>query len=139
MTYSKIIAGTMTWGQWGKSLSKNDMMARLDHCLKENITTFDHADIYGGYTTENEFGHAFKESNIRREAVQFISKCGIQYMSNNRNNSVKHYDYSSKYIIWSVEQSLKNLHTEYLDTLLLQRPSPLMQPDDIAEVGREHV
>ena len=133
MTYSKIIAGTMTWGQWGKSLSKNDMMARLDHCLKENITTFDHADIYGGYTTENEFGHAFKESNIRREAVQFISKCGIQYMSNNRNNSVKHYDYSSKYIIWSVEQSLKNLQTEYLDTLLLHRPSPLMQPDDIAE------
>ena len=133
MTYSKIIAGTMTWGQWGKSLSKNDMMARLEHCLKENITTFDHADIYGGYTTENEFGHAFKESNIRREAVQFISKCGIQYMSNNRNNSVKHYDYSSKYIIWSVEQSLKNLQTEYLDTLLLHRPSPLMQPDDIAE------
>ncbi|WP_339630704.1 aldo/keto reductase [Bizionia echini] len=133
MTYSKIIAGTMTWGQWGKSLSKNDMMARLDHCLKENITTFDHADIYGGYTTENEFGHAFKESNIRREAVQFISKCGIQYMSNNRNNSVKHYNYSSKYIIWSVEQSLKNIQTEYLDTLLLHRPSPLMQPDDIAE------
>ncbi|SFN48918.1 Predicted oxidoreductase [Bizionia echini] len=133
MTYSKIIAGTMTWGQWGKSLSKNDMMARLDHCLKENITTFDHADIYGGYTTENEFGHAFKESNIRREAVQFISKCGIQYMSTNRNNSVKHYDYSKEYIFWSVEQSLKNLQTEYLDTLLLHRPSPLMQPDDIAE------
>ena len=54
-------------------------------------------------------------------------------MSDNRNNKVKHYDYSKDYIIWSVEESLKNLHTEYLDLLLLHRPSPLMHPNEIAE------
>ncbi len=133
MTYSKLIAGTMTWGVWGKSLLKNDMIAILKHGVSENITTFDHADIYGGYTTETEFGQAFKDSGIYREDVQFISKCGIQYMSANRKNVVKHYDYSKDYIIWSVEASLKNLQTDYLDTLLLHRPSPLMQPDEISE------
>ncbi|WP_200837194.1 aldo/keto reductase [Dyadobacter sp. 3J3] len=45
----------------------------------------------------------------------------------------KHYDYSSAYIIWSVEQSLRNLRTDYLDLLLLHRPSPLMKSDEIAE------
>lgn len=131
--YSKIISGVMTWGVSGKQLSKSQMQSTINHCVDIGITTFDHADIYGGYTTEAEFGNAFKDSGISRDAIQFISKCGIQYMSDNRNNKVKHYDYSKDYIIWSVEQSLKNLQTEYLDLLLLHRPSPLMQPDDIAE------
>jgi predicted oxidoreductase len=54
-------------------------------------------------------------------------------VTENRENSVKHYNYSKDYIIWSVENSLKNLHTDYLDVLLLHRPSPLMQADEIAE------
>ncbi len=45
----------------------------------------------------------------------------------------KHYEYSKDYIIWSVENSLKNLQTDYLDVLLLHRPSPLMIADEIAE------
>lgn len=123
----------MTWGDWGKRFSKNEMIALLQHCIDIGITTFDHADIYGGYTTEAQFGKAFADSKISRDSIQLISKCGIQYQSENRNNSVKHYDYSKKYIIWSVEESLKNLKTEYLDLLLLHRPSPLMHPDEIAE------
>ena len=54
--YSRIIAGTMTWGSWGKQLSKNEMIALMHHCLDVGITTFDHADIYGGYTNEADFG-----------------------------------------------------------------------------------
>jgi predicted oxidoreductase len=53
--------------------------------------------------------------------------------SENRDNSIKHYDYSKSHIIESVEQSLKNLQTDYLDVFLLHRPSPLMQADEIAE------
>jgi predicted oxidoreductase len=103
------------------------------HCyLENNITSFDHADIYGDYTTEAAFGKAFIESNIDRQKVQFISKCGIQMINEERKNVVKHYDYSTNYIMWSVEQSLKNLQTDYLDLLLLHRPSPLMKADEIA-------
>jgi predicted oxidoreductase len=133
LKYSKIIAGTMTWGSWGKQLSKKDMIALMHHCLDHGISTFDHADIYGAYTTESTFGKAFMDSGIKREDIQLISKCGIQYLSDNRDNKVKHYDYSKDYIIWSVEQSLNNLETEYLDLLLLHRPSPLMVAEEIAE------
>ena len=91
------------------------------------------ADIYGGYTTEASFGKALEKSKIDRKKVQLISKCGIQYVSENRNNKIKHYQYDKDYIIWSVENSLKNLRTDYLDILLLHRPSPLMEADEIAE------
>lgn len=129
---SKIIAGTMNWGVWDKNLSTQEMAHLMHVCVENQITTFDHADIYGGYTTEAEFGKAFAESKIERNKVQFISKCGIKHVTVNRPNKVKHYDYSKDYIVWSVEQSLKNLQTDYLDILLLHRPSPLMISEEIA-------
>lgn len=130
---SSVIAGTMNWGVWDKNLSAKEMENFISICLENNITTFDHADIYGAYTTEETFGQAFSGSKIAREKVQFISKCGIQLVADSRKNNIKHYDYSKEYIIWSVENSLKNLQTDYLDVLLLHRPSPLMQADEIAE------
>lgn len=123
----------MTWGSWGKQLATKDMISLMHHCLKNSITTFDHADIYGGYTTEADFGKAFSKSGINRDDIQLISKCGIQYLSDNRANTVKHYDYSKDYIIWSAETSLKHLQTDYLDLFLLHRPSPLMHPDEVSE------
>lgn len=132
-TYSRIIAGTMTWGIWGKHLSTKKMLRLMEHCLEHNITTFDHADIYGDYTNEAQFGKAFVKGSIKREQVQLISKCGIQFNAKERANRVKHYDYGTNYIIDSVERSLKMLQTEYLDLLLLHRPSPLMNPEEIAE------
>lgn len=131
--FSKIIAGTMTWGIWGKNLDKNQIIDLINSCLETGITTFDHADIYGGYTTESDFGTAFRESQIKREDIQLISKCGIQLPTANRNTKIHHYDYSKSHIIWSAENSLKNLKTEYLDLFLLHRPSPLMQADEINE------
>ncbi len=122
----------MTWGKWGKNLDIKGIISLMETCLQEQISTFDHADIYGGHTTEEDFGKAFSESKIDRSAIQLISKCGIKYISENRNYDIKHYDYSEEYIIWSVENSLKNLQTDYLDVLLLHRPSPLMIVDEIA-------
>lgn len=132
MLFSKIISGVMTWGTWGKNLSENGIIELINSCLENNITTFDHADIYGGYSTEASFGKALKNSTLDREKIQLISKCGIAIIEG-RNSKVKHYDYSKEYIVWSVENSLKNLNTDYLDALLLHRPSPLMQIDEIAE------
>lgn len=123
----------MTWGLWGKKFSTSQMIDLIHHCIEHTLTTFDHADIYGAYTTEADFGKAFAESGIQRETIQLITKCGIQLICENRENKVKHYKYSKEYIIWSVENSLKNLKTDYLDLLLLHRPSPLMQPVEIAE------
>ncbi len=131
--FSRIISGTMTWGQWGKNLSTNDMATRIEAIVGLGINSFDHADIYGGYTTEAEFGSAFLASGIPRESVQFISKCGIQYPSDARPLAVKHYDYSSDHIIQSVDNSLRHLQTDYLDLLLLHRPSPLLEPEEVTK------
>ena len=127
----------MNWGIWDKKLNTTEIEQLIHVCVENNISTFDHADIYGGYTTESEFGKGFFSSKIAREKLQFISKCGIQTVTENRKNTIKHYDYSKEHIIWSVENSLKNLKTDYLDVLLLHRPSPLMQSDIIAEAAEK--
>ena len=82
---------------------------------------------------KEDFGKAFSESGINREDIQLISKCGIQYITDKRKHAVKHYDLSKDYIIWSVEESLRLLKTDYVDLILMHRPSPLMHPDNIAE------
>ncbi len=133
MKLSKIIAGTMTWGAWGKKLDTQGMINLLNTCLENQITTFDHADIYGDHTTEKEFGTALKGSNVSRSNIQLISKCGIKYVADNGNYPIKHYSYTKKHIVTSVENSLKNLQTDYLDILLLHRPSPLMDSVEISE------
>jgi len=123
----------MSWGNWGKQLSFKEQVEMIHFCAESGNTTFDHADIYGDYTTERSFGKALRESKIQREEIQLISKCGIQYVGKTRENKIKHYNYSKDYIVWSAEESLKNLNTDYLDVFLLHRPSPLMQPSEIAE------
>ncbi len=130
--YSRIIQGCMGWGIWGSDLSENEMTERIHHCLENGITTFDHADIYGDYTTEAAFGKALKASKVPREEIQLISKCGIQYVGETRTNEIKHYQYDAEYLIWSAEKSISDLKSDYLDLLLLHRPSPLMQPQEIA-------
>jgi predicted oxidoreductase len=102
-------------------------------CTENGNSIFDHADIYGNYTTEAGFGKAFVDSGINREDIQLISKCGIQLINERRGSRIKHYEYAKEYIISSAETSLRNLKTDYLDTFLLHRPSPLMQPDEISE------
>ena len=81
---SPIVAGTMNWGIWDKKLSTSEMIHLINICIENKISTFDHADIYGSYTTEAEFGKAFAESKIAREKIQLISKCGIQLEGNRK-------------------------------------------------------
>ena len=139
MNLSRIISGTMNWGIWGVNHSKQDMSKLISESFDSGINSFDHADIYGGYTTEESFGDAFAETGIKREDVFFISKCGIMYPSEKLPVKIKHYDYSEDHINKSVDNSLRNLKTDYLDCLLLHRPSPLMDISIIADTVRRLV
>jgi len=130
MKKHSLVVGTMTWGCWGSALNNNEMVNRIEGALELGLNRFDHADIYGDYTTEFEFGAALKQSNVAREDIELITKCGIQ-MTRGRANRVKHYQYDSKYIIQSAERSLKNLGTDYLDLFLLHRPSPLLDTEQV--------
>ena len=72
--------------------------------------------------------------NIDREKIQLISKCGIVMNSDRKPSPLKYYHYDSSYIQNCVHESLAHLKTDYLDLLLLHRPSPLMNPEEIAKV-----
>lgn len=122
----------MRWGIWGANLSAKEVQNLIEVSVNENLTTFDHADIYGGYTTEELFGKAFSEMKIEREKIQIVTKCGICIPTEKKNFPLKHYNYSKEYILNQVDESLKNLKTDYIDLLLLHRPSPLMNPEEIA-------
>lgn len=138
LTVSRLVAGVMTWGVWGHNLSVKEMQALIEHCLSIGITTFDHADIYGHYTTEATFGNALAGLSIPRNEIQLISKCGIRLVCDERpENRVKAYDVSKEYIIESAERSLRNLQTDYLDLLLVHRPSPLMRAEEVAAAFAE--
>lgn len=122
----------MRWGIWGANLNPKEIQSLIEICLEEGFTSFDHADIYGDYTTESDFGKAWEGMSINREKIQLISKCGI--ILKNEQHPIKYYNYQSSHILQSVENSLKNLKTDYLDALLLHRPSPLIDVYEIAEV-----
>lgn len=130
---SRLIQGCMTWGIWGKDLNTADMTKRIEANVELGVTSFDHADIYGNYTTEAAFGKALTHSSVHRNEIELITKCGIQLVHAGRGTRVKHYNYRASYIIQQAEQSLQNLQTDYLDVFLLHRPSPLMEVDEIKE------
>jgi len=131
---SPVIAGCMKWGQWGEKFTTQQHLRLIEECLDYKITTFDHADIYGDYTAEEEFGNALKENPSLRRQMQIITKCGIRRFTPNRpGNKIHSYDTSKEYIIHAAENSLKNFNTDYLDVFLIHRPDPLMNPHEIAE------
>lgn len=94
---------------------------------------FDLADIYGDYQVESTFGAALRLDLALRERLFLISKCDIKLVSAHRpEHRLKHYDTSRAHIVESVETSLRQLHTDRLDLLLLHRPDPLMDADEVA-------
>lgn len=131
---SRIIAGVWKWGAWGWELNTQQHLDLIYACLDHEVTTFDHADIYGDYTSEGDFGKALALAPHLRQRIEIVSKCGIKLKSPNRpQHRIKHYDTSREHLIASVENSLRELHTDYIDVLLIHRPSPLMDADEVAE------
>ncbi len=133
MQFSQIVAGVMKWGAWGARFSVADYDRIIRKSIEVGVSTFDHADIYGDYTTEAEFGAVVGRDPALRQQMQLVTKCGIRMVSPHRpQHTIKSYDTSYRHILASVDRSLKNLHTDYLDALLIHRPDVLMDTDEIA-------
>ena len=128
----KLVAGTMRWGSWGAKMSTAQYVETISKWLDYGVNEFDLANLYGDYSCEREFGAALNRLPVQRSELKLISKMGIENPSSVRQNIVKHYNYSSIHIVECVEQSLRDLQTDYLDILLLHRPSPLMEGEEIA-------
>ncbi|BFM48040.1 aldo/keto reductase [Marinomonas sp. THO17] len=129
---SRIAQGFWRLQDWG--WSDQETLAFIEQCLHLGVTTFDHADIYGDYRCEELFGKALMRKPILRDKIEIVTKCSILLPSEQRPEiKVHRYDYRSEHILSSVDRSLDNLQCEYIDTLLLHRPSPLMDADEVAQ------
>lgn len=128
---SRVIAGCWRMTEWNM-----DAQARLrwiEACIEQGVTSFDHADIYGGYAVEALFGEALALSPAIRQRIQLVSKCGIRLVSPARpGHRIKSYDTSAAHIAASVDHGLHALRTDHLDLLLIHRPDPLMDAAEVA-------
>lgn len=132
---SPIVAGMWRLPQW--KLDAPGLARWIAQALDLGISTFDHADIYGGYSVEAAFGEALAAAPGLRDRVQIVTKCGIRLVSAARPaHAIKSYDTSHGHVVASVENSLRVLRTDRIDLLLIHRPDPLAEPDEIAEAFR---
>jgi predicted oxidoreductase len=128
---SPIVAGMWRMTEWNL-----DVPARarwIEQALELGIDSFDHADIYGDHGVESLFGEALAAAPGLRERIKLVTKCGIRLASQDQGVTVKHYDTSAAYVRGRVEQSLRNLHTERLDMVLVHRPDYLMDAAALAD------
>lgn len=132
LSYSRLIHGLWRLSDWNQS--NQETLSLIEHNMERGITTFDHADIYGNYTCEELFGEALSLKPSLREDMEIVTKCGIVLPSENRpEHKTHHYNTSKAHILSSVERSLQNLQTDYIDTLLIHRPDPFMDGEEVAE------
>ena len=119
---SSIILGCMRM----PALSVQDAAGMIRAAWEEGVNFFDHATCYGDGEAEQRFGDAFPQTGLHREDVILQSKCGLHF-------DRREFDWSKEDILESVDGSLKRLHTDHLDVLLLHRPDLLFEPEQVAE------
>jgi predicted oxidoreductase len=124
---SEAIYGFWRWENLENTPAKMEQIINL--CLELGINTFDHADIYGDSTIEEQFGKIIANKTFKREDIVLFSKCGIRKSSNGK---ASYFDNSLNYILSSVESSLKKLKTDYLDIFLLNQSDFLADPEQTA-------
>ncbi len=135
MMLSPIVAGLWRLPEW--QLDTAGLGRWIEQALDLGITSFDHADIYGGYTVEALFGDALAAAPGLRHRLQIVTKCGIKIVVPARpEHGMNHYDTSRAHLLASVENSLRALRTDRIDLLLIHRPDLLMDPDELAEALR---
>jgi predicted oxidoreductase len=105
--------------------------------LEQGINFFDHADIYTYGKAEAVFGAVLGGSPGLRQKLVLQSKCGIRFADDPVAGMPGRYDFSYAHITASVEGSLSRLQTDYLDLLLLHRPDPLVEPEEVARAFDE--
>ncbi len=131
-TLSPIVAGTWRMAEW--RWNAQERLQWIEQCVALGVTSFDHADIYGGYIVEGLFGEALALRPALREQLQIVTKCGIKLVTPARpEHRLKSYDTSRAHLVASVDNSLRALRTDRIDLLLIHRPDALMDAGDIAQ------
>lgn len=136
MKFSPIVLGLWRLLDW--QMTPAQRLSFLQQALELGVSTIDQADIYGDYQSEACLGEALALQPSLRDRLQIVTKCGIKLVSANRpTHRLQHYDTSREHIIASVENSLRAMRIEAIDLLLIHRPDPLMQADELAKTFQE--
>jgi predicted oxidoreductase len=125
----------LVYGMWrlgdDADTSASHVQAKIEACLAQGITTFDQADIYGGYEAEAILGHALRAAPQLRDKMEIVTKCDIVApVGRHASARVKHYDTSAAHINASVDASLRDMAIDHIDLLLIHRPDPLMDHNE---------
>lgn len=132
---SQIVAGAWRMADWGLDVAQR--VRWIEQCLEIGVSSFDHADIYGGYAVEALFGEALAAAPGLRHRIQVVTKCGIKLVAPARPaHAIKSYDTSRAHVTASVDASLRALGVDRIDLLLIHRPDALMDPDELADTLR---
>ena len=119
---SKLAFGAMTFGEGvlvGELVNKVDqyLADRMVHaCLDAGVNLFDTADMYTSGQSEIMLGKALKG---KRQDVLIATKCGFR-----SGDSILSAGLSYRYLLQSIENSLKRLDTDYIDLFFLHIPDP---------------
>lgn len=125
------------WRLLDWKLGKEGLYKLTREIMELGLSTIDTADIYGGFSCEEAFGEVLKANKGLREELTIVTKCGIVFPCEKRPQyKSHHYDNTRAHIVASAEKSLENFGTDYLDLLLIHRPSPFMDPAEVAEAFR---
>ncbi len=121
----------LVYGMWrlgdDSDTSTAHVEAKIQACLDQGITTFDQADIYGGYAAEAVLGNALRTNPSLRQKMEIVTKCDIVApMGRYAEAKVKYYDTSRAHILKSVDTSLSEMAIDHIDLLLIHRPDPMM-------------
>ena len=121
----------LVYGMWrladDSDTSVKHVDAKINAALDQGITTFDQADIYGGYTAEAVMGAAMKANPSLRQRMEIVSKCDIVIDAGRHSGArVKHYNTTAAHINASVDASLSEMGIDEIDALLVHRPDPFM-------------
>ena len=126
LAFSRLVYGMWRLADDGDTSVKH-VDAKINAALDQGITTFDQADIYGGYTAEAVMGTALKANPSLRQHMEIVSKCDIVIDAGRHSGArVKHYNTTAAHINASVDASLAEMGVDEIDVLLIHRPDPLM-------------
>jgi len=139
---SRIIAGCMKLGGgWTAGVAVGEAHAAqaeafIAGALDAGVNYFDHADVYAWGNAEEAFGRGLARTPGLRQRIVIQTKCGIRW-KDEPTGAPHRYDFSRGHIVAAVEGSLRRLKTDYLDILLLHRPDPLWEGEEIAAAFAE--
>jgi predicted oxidoreductase len=129
---SQAIYGFWRWSDTPEADEKS-MEHIVNLCLELGINTFDHADHYGNYSCEAMFGSVMGKRSFKREDIVLFTKCGFCVPVEGKNSyQLRHRNTSAAHINATLEQSLRNLKTDYVDVFLLDGLDPVSNLEETA-------